>query len=229
MQRKFFAETIKVVRLSTDSFAVRFDVFAAEKAEWTIGDYLKNLPERYKTYSGDYPKPPPKEAIVLDEENGYASIMRTPSDGVQTFDGEHAIFEMAIFRRAKGDPLLVVSNEISDSVCVRYETFFLQRRGNSWLDARSQVTPQLSAEMFFKGAKLAAKFQATNKKIDNSQNLELRFEPARRGTRMPVALNICDYVPDKFEGKITFDKFIENARSVFLDCDKQEGVFKLTK
>lgn len=199
----------------------------AQKEQWTIRDYLKNLPEQYKTYSGDFPKPPPAEAIVLDAENGYAAILSAQA-GVRS-SNPYPVFEMAIFKRSNGELLLVVSNRISDSVCLTHETFFLQKRGDSWLDVRSRVLPEFAAQMFFTDAHLAEKFQAINKKVGNSEKLDLYFAPPRKGTRMSVKLDICDYVPDEFDGKISFDEFTENAQSVFLDWDKKRGVFKLAK
>lgn len=212
-------------------FVSAFSAAAQKQAadEWSIGDYLENLPEKYKTYSGDFPKPPPKNSIILDEENGYAAILRTPPEGMQTFDNDHTVFEMAIFKRVKGEPLIVVSNEISDSVCVWHETFFLERRGNSWLEVRSRVLPQLSAQMFFKDAKLAAKFTAMNKKIGNRAALDLHFAPPRKGTQMKVSLDICDFVPDEFQPEMSFDEFTRNSESLFLDWDKQKGIFQMVK
>jgi hypothetical protein len=199
----------------------------AQKEQWTIRDYLKNLPEQYKTYSGDYPKLPPADAIVLDEENGYAAILNVQA-GVSSTN-PYPIFEMALFKRSNGEQIIVVSNTISDSVCLSHETFFLQKRGDSWLDVRARVLPKLTAQMFFTEARLAEKFQATNKKVGNSEKLDLYFAPPRKGTRISVKLDICDYVPDEFDGKISFDEFTENAQSVFLDWDKKRGVFKLAK
>lgn len=199
----------------------------AQKEPWTIRDYLKNLPEQYKTYSGDYPKPPPADAIVLDEENGYVAVLNVQS-GVSSTN-PYPIFEMALFKRSNGEQIIVVSNTISDSVCLTHETFFLQKRGDSWLDVRSRVLPKLAAQMFFTEARLAEKFQATNKKVGNSEKLDLYFAPPRKGTQISVKLDICDYVPDEFDGKISFDEFTGNAQSVFLDWDKKRGVFKLAK
>jgi hypothetical protein len=81
----------------------------------------------------------------------------------------------------------------------------------------------------FADARLAEKFLATNKKVGNPGKLDLSFAPPRKGTRMNVKLDICDYVPDEFDGKISFDEFTGNAQSVFLDWDKTRGVFKSAK
>lgn len=195
-------------------------VFSQKTAEWTIGDYLKNLPEEYKTFSGDFQTEPTAETTVLDVKNGYAAYLSSSEKDA------YPIFEMAIFKQANGDSLIVVSNTIADSVCTFHQTFFLQRKVDSWLAVRSKVLPEFTAQMFFKDAKLSAKFTEANKKIGNAEKLDLHFSPPREGTRMKVSLDICDYVPDELAAEISFNEFIKNARTVSLEWDKRKGIFK---
>ena len=70
--------------------------------EWSLSDYLKNLPERFKTFHGDW-SPPSKETIVIDEKNGYAGYLKAPG-------GSEMSFEMALFKSKNAPPLLVVTN-----------------------------------------------------------------------------------------------------------------------
>lgn len=192
-------------------------------AEWKIDDYLKNLPEKYKTYSGDFQMTPTGETTIADTKNGYAAYLSS------TAEDAFPIFEMAIFKQANGEAVVVVSNTIADPVCTTHETFFLRRKGNVWTSVQSQILPELQTQMFFTDSKLGTKFQAVNRKAGNSNRLNLHFSPPRNGIKMKVSLDICDYVPDELAAELSFDEFIRNAKSVVLEWDKQTGVFKRTR
>ena len=103
-----------------------------EAKEWSIADYVKNLPEKYKTFDGDF-HPVSEETTIIDEQNGYAAYMDSPPGG--NFE-PFPIFETALFKSQTKPPLLVVANMKSDPVCNDYETFFLRRVGNRWTEVK---------------------------------------------------------------------------------------------
>lgn len=194
--------------------------------DWTIADYLKNLPKKYKTFSGDF-LPPTKHSTNIDEENGYAAYFDSPQPGTSSFSQKSPIFEMALFKSETKPPILVVSNLISDSVCSKYETFFLRRVGSKWTEVKSGVLPPLDLKMFWDAPQSAARLL----KIIKASSTSYQLEPPRRGTRMKLSLEICDYLEDDTPEQTAkeFTKLIESAKPVYLNWDKQKGKFKLTK
>lgn len=192
----------------------------ARAQDWGISDYLKNLPEKFKTFEGDF-SPPSKETTVIDEKNGYAGYLKAPG-------GTEMSFEMALFRSKNAPPLLVVSNERSDMQCSSYETFFLRRVGNRWVEVKDEVLPPLDLKMFWGDPQAAGRLA---KIVSVSPTSAYHFEPPRRGMQMKVSLDICDYLDgDPPEATLKeFDKLKENTRPIRLDWDSRGGKFKLVK
>lgn len=192
----------------------------AHAQDWGISDYLKNLPEKFKTFEGDFSLPS-KETTVIDEKNGYAGYLKEPG-------GTAMSFEMALFRSKNAPPLVVVSNERSDMQCSSYETFFLRRVGDKWVEVKDEVLPPLDLRMFWDDPQAAERLA---KIVSVPPASASRFEPPRRGTQMKVRLEICDYFDeDPSAATLTeFNKLKETARPIRLDWDSQGGKFKLAK
>jgi hypothetical protein len=188
--------------------------------DWGVSDYLKNLPEKFITFEGDF-TPPSKETTVIDEKNGYAGYLKAPG-------GTGMSFEMALFRSKNAPPLVVVSNERSDMQCSSYETFFLRRVGNRWVEVKGEVLPPLDPGMFWDDPRAAVRLA---KIVSVTPASDYHFEPPRRGTRMKVGLEICDYFDEGPPEAVLreFNKLKETARPVRLDWDPQSGKFKLVK
>ena len=188
--------------------------------DWGVSDYLKNLPEKFITFEGDF-TPPSKETTVIDEKNGYAGYLKVPG-------GTGMSFEMALFRSKNAPPLLVVSNERSDMQCSSYETFFLRRVGNRWVEVKDEVLPPLDPGMFWDDPRAAVRLA---KIVPVAPTSDYHFEPPRRGTQLKVRLELCDYFDeDPPEATLKeFDKLKETARPIRLDWDSQGGKFKLAK
>lgn len=196
--------------------------------EWRIADYLKNLPEKYITASGDF-APRSKDTAVVDEKNGYAAYLSSPP--LKETDSSYApfpIFEIALFKSQMKPPLLVVSNTKSDPVCTDYETFFLRRVGNKWSEVRREVLPPLALKMFWDKPQSAARFL---KIVERDNSTSFHFEPPRAGTRMKVSLEICDHFLEVTPMKSVDElkKLIETARPIYLTWDKQTGKFDFAK
>ncbi len=148
-------------------FALIFLVFSVSTAvaqnnsAWKISDYLENLPEEYKTFSGDFIAiNPTAETTLIDNKNGYAAFYSQPIKDENAFP----IFEMAIFKKKNGEEILVVSNMISDPVCTNHKTFFLQKNGENWINVKEKVLPELPAKLFFDTEKTANEYLATGTK-----------------------------------------------------------------
>jgi len=188
--------------------------------DWSISDYLKNLPERFKTFDGDF-VPPSKETIIIDEKNGYAGYLKVPG-------GTERYFEIALFKSRNSPPLLVVSNERSDMQCSFYETFFLRRVGKEWVEVKDKVLPRLDPRMFWDDPRAAGRLA---KIVTVTPTSEYHFEPPRRGTQMKVTLEICDHFDeDPPEATLKeFDKLKETAKPIRLEWDSQSGRFKFMK
>lgn len=188
--------------------------------DWGIEDYLKNLPEKFKTFEGDYAAPS-KETTVIDEKNGYAGYLKAPG-------GTDMSFEMALFRSKNAPPLVVVSNERSDMQCSSYETFFLRRVGNRWVEVKDEVLPPLDLGMFWDDPRAAGRLA---KIVTAPPASAFRFEPPRRGTQMKVGLEVCDYFDeDPPEATLKeFNRLKETARPIRLAWDSHGGKFKLVR
>jgi hypothetical protein len=196
--------------------------------EWGIADYLKNLPEKYITTSGDF-SPRSAETAVVDEKNGYAAYLNSPPQReTDSSNAPYPIFEMALFKSQGKPPLLVVSNTKSDPVCTDYETFFLRRVGNKWLEVRREVLPPLDLKMFWDKPQSAARFL---KIVERDNSTSFHFEPPRTGTRMKVSLEICDHFLEVAPMKSVDElkKLVESARPIYLTWDKQTGKFNFAK
>ena len=193
---------------------------SAYAQDWSISDYLKNLPERFKTFEGDF-SPPSKETTVTDEKNGYARYLKVPGRTDMSF-------EMALFKSKNAPPRVVVSNERSDMQCSSYETFFLRRVGNRWVEAKGEVLPPIHPKMFWDDPRAAERLA---KIVTLTPTSAYHFEPPRRGTQMKVSLEICDYF-DENPPEATFNEFNklkEAAKPIRLDWDSKSGKFKVVK
>ena len=210
------------VLIFVTAFAAQAQKPAAK--DWSIADYFKNLPQKYKTFDGDFSSPS-EETTVIDEPNGYAAFMNSPP-----IDDRQAlpIFETALFKSQTRLPLLVVSNMKSDPVCTDYETFFLRRVGGKWMEVEREVLPPFDLKMFWNQPQSAARF---TKIVERDNPTTYHFELPRQGTRMKVSLEICDYFLEVTPLKSVDElrKIIESAKPIYLDWDKQNGKFKLAK
>jgi hypothetical protein len=188
--------------------------------DWGISDYLKNLPEKYKTFHGDF-SPPSKETTVIDEKNGYAGYLKAPG-------GSEMSFEMALFKSRNAPPLVVVTNERSDMQCSFYETFFLRRVGNKWVEVKGKVLPPIDLKMFWDEPQAAERLA---KIVAVTPGTEYHFAPPRQGTQMKVSLEICDYF-DEDPPEATLKEFIklkETAKPIRLEWDSKSGRFEFIK
>ncbi|HZG51014.1 MAG TPA: hypothetical protein VEZ40_02660 [Pyrinomonadaceae bacterium] len=192
----------------------------ASAQDWSVSDYLKNLPEKFKTFAGDYNQPS-VQTTIIDEKNGYAAYLKVPGR-------TDAFFEMAIFKTRNAPPVVVVSNERSDMQCSFYETFFLRRVGREWFEVKDKILPPLDPGMFWDDPQAAGRLA---KIITGTLPFTYHFEPPRRGTQLKVALEICDYFDeDPPEATLKdLDKLKETAKPIRLDWDAKSGRFKLTK
>ncbi|MCY7344890.1 MAG: hypothetical protein LH614_01620 [Pyrinomonadaceae bacterium] len=219
----------KFHRIILSSFLVFITAFSAQAqksaSDWNIADYFKNLPKKYITATGDFPKPT-AENITVDEKNGYAAAFTDFPVTPEQFDGAVAVFQAALFKSQTKPPLLVVSNLKSDAVCDDYETFFLRRVGENWTQVRGEVLPALPLKMFWDKPQSAARFK---KIVEQDNSTTYHFEPSRAGTRMKVSLEICDYFLEVTPiGQVDeLTKIIESGKPIYLDWDKKNGRFKL--
>jgi hypothetical protein len=188
--------------------------------DWSISDYLKNLPEKYKTFHGDF-SPPSKETTVIDEKNGYAGYLKAPG-------GSEMSFEMALFKSENAPPLVIVTNEQSDMQCSFYETFFLRRVGNKWVEVKDKVLPPIALKMFWDDPQAAARLA---KIVAVTPDSAYHFAPPRQGTQMKVSLEICDYFnEDPPEATLKeFVKLKETAKPIRLGWDSKSARFKFIK
>lgn len=218
-------------RIILSAVLVFITVFSAqaqklEAKEWSIADYLKNLPEIYRTFHGDF-SPPSKETTVIDEPHGYAAYLNSPPHS-NPDNPPFPIFEMALFKSQIKPPLLVVSNMKSDSVCTEHETFFLVSLDGKWAVVKRDVLPPLNLKMFWDKPQTAARFL---KIVEQDNSTTYHFEPPRARTRMKVSLEICDHflevTPIKQVDELR--KIIETTKPIYLEWDKQNGKFKFAK
>lgn len=192
----------------------------ASAQEWNISDYLKNLPERFQTFHGDW-SPPSKETTVVDEKNGYAGYLKVSG-------GSEMSFEMALFKSKNAPPLLVVTNEQSDMQCSFFETFFLRRVGDKWVEVKDKVLPPIDPGMFWDDPQAAGRLA---KIVGVTPVSAYHFAPPRQGTQMKVSLEICDnFDEDPPEATLKeFNKLKESAKPIRLEWDAKSGRFKFIK
>ncbi len=187
---------------------------------WSISDYLKKLPERFKTFEGDF-YPPSEETTIIDEKNGYAGYLKVPG-------GTEMSFEVALFKSRNAPPLVVVSNERSDMQCSSYETFFLRRVGNKWIGVKDEVLPPIHPKMFWDDPRAAERIA---KIVTVTPSFTYHFKLPRQGTQMKVSLEICDYFDEDPPAATLkeFNKLKETAKPIRLDWDSKSGKFKVMK
>ncbi len=218
------------------SLILSASVVAQDEKDWTVEDYLRDLPEKYRTHSGDFQNEPTAETTIKDIRNGYLAYLSQAPHPDANF-APYPIFQMAIYKQSNGEPLVVVSNTVSDSVCTKHETFFLRKRGAVWQDVRAQVLPALSPQMFFAEAELGQKLEGLHRKFGQpipprkTFHTNLHFSPPREGTRMKVALDLCNYVPSELAVDLgpDFDFFNEKKEPIWLEWDKRKGVFSVAR
>lgn len=214
----------KIVCASVLVFAATFAAGAQTRAakDWTIADYLKNLPEKYKTFSGDF-SPPYKETTIIDEPNGYAAYLNSPLRS-DADNSPFPIFEMALFNSETKPPLVVVSNLISDPVCEKYETFFLRRVGKNWTEVKREVLPPIDLKLFWQTAPQSAERLL---RIVKETAISHRFKLPRRGTQIRASLEICDYLEDGAPENAAkeLEKLIGSAGIVRLDWNAKSRTF----
>jgi hypothetical protein len=193
---------------------------------WSVADYLKNLPEIYKTFHGDFSSPS-KERTVIDEQRGYAAYLNSPPHS-NPDNPPFPIFEMALFKSQIKPPLLVVSNMKNDHVCTNYETFFLVQIDRKWAVVKRDVLPPLDLKMFWNKPQTAARFL---KIVERDNATSYHFELPRQGTRIKVSLEICDQFLEVTPiGQVEeLEKIIESVKPIYLEWDKQKGKFKFAK
>ena len=225
--RNQFFTVHRIILLAVLVFVTVFSAQAQKRdaEDWSIADYVENLAEKYKTFEGDFSLPS-KETTVIDESNGYAAYLSHPPNS----DSNHQpypIFEMALFKSKTKPPLLVVSNMKSDSACNEYENFFLRRVGSKWTEVSREVLPPMNLKMFWDAPQSAARLL----KIIKESAASYHFELPRRGTRMKVSLEICDFLEDdtpEAAGK-ELRKLIDTTKPIYIEWDKQNGKFKSAK
>lgn len=198
----------------------------SEAMDWSIADYVKNLPEKYITASGDFPKPS-AENITVDEKNGYAAAFTDYPIEADSVDAAFPVFQAALFKSKSKLPLLVVSNYQSDHVCEKYETFFLRRIGNKWTEVEREILPAMNLKMFWDKPQSAERLL----NITKESFISYHFELPRRGTQVKVSLEICDYLDDNAPEAANEEmiKLINSAKTIYLEWDKQNGKFKFAK
>ncbi len=218
----------KVILLLVFIFIAAFSTPAQKRdaEDWSIADYVKNLPKKYITATGDFPKPS-AENITVDADNGYAAAFTDFPVKPESLDIATPIFQMAVFKSQTNPPLLVVTNLKSDPVCDEYETFFLRRVGSVWTEVKREVLPPLDLKMFWDKSHSADRLL----KIIEKKSISYHFELPRRGTRMNVSLEICNYLDDNTpdEKADELEKLIKSAKTIDLDWDKQAGKFTFAK
>lgn len=218
----------KIILTATFALVAAFFASAQKRVadDWSITDYFKNLPEKYKTFSGDF-LPPSTETTVIDDPNGYAAYLNSPSNN-NSDNPPFPIFETALFKSGTKTPLLVVSNLKSDPVCEEHETFFLRRVGESWREVENQVLPAISLKMFWDDPQSAAMFK---KIVEQDNSTTFHFELPRNGTRMKVSLEICDHFLEVTPLKSVDElrKLIGSTKPIYLDWDNQKGKFVRAK
>ena len=222
------AVTVLVVQVAASALA------AAN--EPTVEDYLRDLPKKYRTHYGDFQNEPTPETTIKDLRNGYIAFLdRAPHPNDDS--APYPIFEIAVFKQANTEPLIVVSNTLADSYCVQHESFFLRKRGTSWRDVRARVLPAFSAEMFFAEAGMVQKLEGLHRKFKQAvpprKDLYkyLQFSLPREGTRVKVALDLCKYAPSAPELDLgpDYDLLDKNKKSISLEWDKPSGTFKVAR
>jgi len=204
------------------AFSVQAQTPNAE--DWSIADYLKNLPEKYKTFEGDF-SAASKETTIVDDKNGYAAYLNSPPQP-DSENQQFPIFEMALFKSQTKPSLLAVSNLKSDSVCSEYETFFLRRVGKNWTNVKSQILPPLDLKMFWDAPQSSERLL----KILKPSAISYHFEPPRQGRQMKVSLEICDFLEDDAAESVDeLKELIKSAKMIRLEWNSKKGKFDLAK
>jgi hypothetical protein len=208
----------------------------AAGSEPTVEDYLRDLPKKYRTHYGDFRNEPTPETTIKDLRNGYIAFLdRAPQPNDDS--APYPIFEIAVFKQANTEPLIVVSNTLADSYCVQHESFFLRKRGTSWQDVRAQVLPAFSPEMFFAEAGMVQKLEGLHRKakqpVPSRKSLYryLHFSLPREGTRVKVTLDLCKYAPSDPDQDLgpDYDVLEGKRKLTWLEWNRESGTFKVAR
>ncbi len=90
--------------------------------------------------------------------------------------------------------------------------------------------------MFFKEPGAGAKLETLLAKLNpqggpSPETLHhwLHFAPPRQGTRVKVSLELCNDVPDELAEEVgrELDSFLGKKKTIWLQWDKQKGVFRV--
>lgn len=103
---------------------------------WTVADYFQVLPPAYRAFYADVGS----QRRVIDERNGYLAIHAEGWDG--------PLFEMALFRDARGEAVVLTSNTQSDPACIFYATHALRYREGAW-EPLPSLLPSPDPNRFF--------------------------------------------------------------------------------
>ncbi len=210
-------------------FIVLSSTAFSQQTRWQISDYLKNLPKKYKTFGGDNVALEEQRKTIIDNKNGYAAYQNPKLDD----DTEPlTFFEIAKFNSQRRYPTIVATNYIYDQVCDEYQTFFLQKRGNMWVDVKSLVLPKIKISMFFQDSKTYSQFVKLEKKLSSKiGGYYMQFKPPRIGTKMEVKLVFCDYADDDVS-KADYDDYqaiTKKVSAIYLKWNKSSNKFEVAK
>ena len=198
----------------------------------TISDYLEKLPKKYITYSDNFDASSESSKTVIDNENGYAAFIDTSSDPSETF------FEMGLFNSQNGEPTLVISNHKKNDVCSIYETFFLQKKGDEWIDVKSEVAPVLELSMFFSNPVYAKKYKEMKELYgDRFGRFYYQYVLPKKGTRIKVDPLFCEWdepatspAPPSAPQSVPAsedDEILNSAEAIYLEWSKNKGKFEV--
>lgn len=99
---------------------------------------------------------------------------------------------------------------------------------------REQVLPKLRLDMFFCDAEVVAEMEAAFAQSEKQPpppdllHKYLHFSPLRSGNRIMVSLDLEQYAPPLRSEYGIDQEFIEKQKSVWLEWNKEEAIFKLT-
>ena len=213
---------IITIVLTTISFAQK------PVSKWKISDYLNNLPSKYKKL-GNYAGAT-KETTIIDNKNGYASYQVDPDDEYSKN------LEMALFKANKGLPTIVITNVEDDHVCGNNYAYFLQKNGENWVNVKEKVLPKLDFSMIFidgKNDDSYKYYKKMQKKYGGMiSNLEYKFHPPRKGTKMKVSLNMCDWVDDTVANNKDLKEYsmiLDSVKPIYLQWNKAQVKFEIVK
>ncbi len=231
---------MKLISLFLVAITLFSTAFSQESAKtWKISDYLENLPAKYKNL-GNFAGPIDKLSLI-DNRNGYAAYYPNQEEREKAEDPnmtglETTVLAMALFKADKGSPTLIVTNLADEHVCMRDYSYFLEKRGDEWVDIREDVLPKIDFSLLFIDGKddPSYKFyeEMQTKHGENIDKLELKFQPPRYGTRMKVTLGFTDcYWIEKLEeddNELTqYAKISDSFKPIYLIWNSSKKQFEI--